>query len=169
MTAAEDHAGPTHPLDVGVTSDAASAPRHHGYRYDMTGMPEGTTMHTDEARTTDAEDATGGTNGDVTTVPELVGLPAAEAHDRALDAGVLAVGRNAVHTGAGRGHVNDQEPAPGEQRERGSEVGIWIAGGAARTPTGPDPDDGPDGSGGGGGGVRPEPSPVGPAGGGLNG
>ncbi|WP_243417836.1 PASTA domain-containing protein [Actinomycetospora cinnamomea] len=135
-------------------------------------MPEEATMHTDETRTTDAEDMTGdaagGPRGDVTTVPDLVGLPAAEAHDKALDAGVLAVGRNAVHTGAGRGHVNDQEPPAGEQRERGAEVGIWIAGGAARTPTGPDPDDGPDGSGGGGG-VRPEPSPVGPAGGGTNG
>ncbi|GAA4903101.1 PASTA domain-containing protein [Actinomycetospora succinea] len=104
----------------------------------------------------------------MTTVPELVGLPAAEAHDRALDAGVLAVGRNAVHTGAGRGHVEDQEPSAGQKLERGTEVGIWIQGGAARTPTGPDPEDGPDGSGGGGG-VKPEPSPVGPAGGGFNG
>jgi len=144
--------------------DAASGPRQDGYAECMTGMPEEATMQTDDTRTPDAEEG----SGDVATVPELVGLPAAEAHDKALDAGMLAVGRNAVHTGAGRGHVNDQEPPPGEQRERGTEVGIWIAGGAARTPTGPDPDDGPDGSGGGGG-VRPEPSPVGPAGGGLKG
>jgi hypothetical protein len=127
----------------------------------MTGQEEAT-MHTDDTPTR------GDNGGDTAVVPELVGLPASEAHDRALDAGVLAVGRNAVHTGAGRGHVADQEPAPGEERERGAEVGIWIAGGAARTPTGPDPEDGPEG-GGGGGGVRPEPSPVGPAGGGLNG
>lgn len=119
-------------------------------------------MHTDDTPTS------GDTAEDAAVVPELVGLPASEAHDRALDAGVLAVGRNAVHTGAGRAHVADQEPAAGEKRERGAEVGIWIAGGAARTPTGPDPEDGPEG-GGGGGGVRPEPSPVGPAGGGLNG
>src|SRR4051812_9370682 len=124
-------------------------------------------MTAEEATMHDDTPTSGDTGGDTTVVPELVGLPASEAHDRALDAGVLAVGRNAVHTGAGRGHVNDQEPAPGEERERGSEVGIWIAGGAARMPTGPDPDDGPEG--GGGGGVRPEPSPVGPAGGGLNG
>lgn len=127
---------------------------------------------TTKGTTEDMAQDTVGTTADqpegMTTVPELVGLPAAEAHDRALDAGVLAVGRNAVHTGAGRGHVEDQEPAAGQQLERGTEVGIWIQGGAARTPTGPDPDDGPDGSGGGGG-VKPEPSPVGPAGGGFNG
>lgn len=159
-------------------TDPASEARQDGYLEAMTGMPEEATMHTDETRT-DAEgettnvsdDATAGTaleDGDLARVPELVGLPAAEAHDRALDAGMLAVGRNAVHTGAGRAHVNDQEPAPGEKLERGAEVGIWIAGGAARPATGPDPDDGNEG-GGGGGGVRPEPSPVGPAGGGVNG
>ncbi|MDD7936893.1 PASTA domain-containing protein [Actinomycetospora lutea] len=143
----------------------------------MSGTPEEATMDTgtsttkgtteDMAQDTAEQAAqTGDLPEGMTTVPELVGLPAADAHDRALDAGVLAVGRNAVHTGAGRGHVEDQEPAAGEQRERGAEVGIWIQGGAARTATGPDPDDGQDGSGGGGG-VRPEPSPVGPAGGGT--
>ena len=131
----------------------------------QTSTTKGTTE--DMAQDT-AEKATDLPEG-MTIVPELVGIPAADAHDRALDAGVLAVGRNAVHTGAGRGHVEDQEPAAGEQRERGTEVGIWIQGGAARTPTGPDPDDDQDGSGGGGGGVRPQPSPVGPAGGGVNG
>src|SRR4051794_31871651 len=125
-------------------------------------------MTAEEATMHDDTPTSGDTGGGTAGGPELVGLPASEAHDRALDAGVLAVGRNALHTGAGRGHVADQEPGPGEERERGSEVGIWIAGGAARTPTGPDPDDGPEG-GGGGGGVRPEPSPVGPAGGGFNG
>ena len=127
-----------------------------------------TTKGTTEDMAQDTVETTADQPEGMTTVPELVGLPAAEAHDRALDAGVLAVGRNAVHTGAGRGHVEDQEPAAGQQLERGTEVGIWIQGGAARTPTGPDPDDGPDGSGGGGG-VKPEPSPVGPAGGGFNG
>jgi hypothetical protein len=138
----------------------------------MSGTPKEATMDTGtsaKGTTEDMAQDTAELPEGMTTVPELVGLPAADAHDRALDAGVLAVGRNAVHTGAGRGHVEDQEPAAGEQRERGTEVGIWIQGGAARTPTGPDPDDGQDGSGGGGGGVRPQPSPVGPAGGGVNG
>lgn len=103
---------------------------------------------------------------DVIEVPELVGLPAADAHDRALDAGVLAVGRNATHTGAGRGQVSDQEPAAGETCERGAEVGIWIDG-ARRATDGPDSDGGPDGSGGGG--TTPAPTPVGPAGGGVAG
>jgi hypothetical protein len=118
----------------------------------MTGSPENTTTPTD-----------------TTTVPELVGLPAAEAHDRALDAALLAVPRNATHTGAGRGPVADQDPAAGEPLERGGTVRIWIEGGAARSATDPGPDDGPDGSGGGGGGgIRPTPSPVGPAGGGVH-
>ncbi|MEJ2860216.1 PASTA domain-containing protein [Actinomycetospora flava] len=135
----------------------------------MSGTPKEATMDTGTSTTKGTtEDMGQDVPEGMTTVPELVGLPAAEAHDRALDAGVLAVGRNAVHTGAGRGHVEDQEPAAGQTLERGTEVGIWIQGGAARTATGPDPDDGPDGSGGGGG-VKPEPSPVGPAGGGFNG
>lgn len=104
-----------------------------------------------------------------TTVPDLVGLPAAEAHDKALDAGLLAVPRNATHTGAGRGPIADQEPAAGGRLERGAEVRIWIEGGAARSATDPGPDGGPDGSGGGGGGVSPKPAPVGPAGGGVAG
>ncbi len=110
-----------------------------------------------------------GSQTDQTTVPELVGLPAAEAHDKALDAALLAVPRNATHTGAGRGPVSDQEPAAGEMLERGGTVRIWIEGGAARSATDPG-DAGPDGSGGGGGGgVGPKPSPVGPAGGGVAG
>jgi hypothetical protein len=123
----------------------------------MTGSPENTTTHTDQ--TTEAP----------ATVPELVGLPAAEAHDLALDAGLLAVPRNATHTGAGRGAVADQEPGAGEARERGAVIGIWIEGGAARSATDPG-SDGPDGSGGGGGGgVGPKPAPVGPSGGGVAG
>ena len=122
-----------------------------GYPLIMTGSPENTQTHTEQ-----------------TTAPELVGLPAAEAHDRALDAGVLAVPRNATHTGAGRGPVADQEPAAGAPLERGAAINIWIEGGAARSSTDPGQDGGSDGSGGGGGGVRPTPSPVGPAGGGVN-
>lgn len=123
----------------------------------MTGSSENTTTHTDQA------------NGTTTTVPELVGLPAAEAHDRALDAGMLAVPRNATHTGAGRGSVADQEPGAGERLERGATVGIWISGGTARSSGDPGTDDGSGGSGGGGGGVRPVPTPTGPAGGGVMG
>jgi hypothetical protein len=124
--------------------------RRDGYPPPMTGSPENTQ-----------------TPSDRTTVPELVGLPAAEAHDRALDAALLAVPRNATHTGAGRGPVADQDPAAGEMLERGGTIRIWIEGGAARSAT--DPGDGPDGSGGGGGGVGPKPAPVGPAGGGVAG
>ncbi|GLZ46218.1 hypothetical protein Acsp06_24030 [Actinomycetospora sp. NBRC 106375] len=68
---------------------------------------------------------------DVTTpsparVPELVGVPAAEAHDRALDAGLLAVPENAFHTGAGRAHISRQDPEPGTSVAPGSIVRIWI-------------------------------------------
>lgn len=113
-------------------------------------------------------DSTSGTEtAETIVVPELVGLPAAEAHDRALDAGMLAVPRNATHTGAGRGAVADQEPGAGAHLERGAAVGIWISGGAARSSGDPGSDDGPDGPGGGGGGVRPVPTPVGPTGGGV--
>lgn len=121
-------------------------------------------MHTDPSRWTDSDNRT---TENTATVPELVGLPAAEAHDRALDAGMLAVGRNAVHTGAGRGHVIDQEPAAGRERERGSEIGIWIAAGSGSPAGGPGPDDPQDPGGGGGGNVRPGPGPVHPAGGGV--
>lgn len=60
-------------------------------------------------------------------VPELVGAPAAEAHDRALDAGMLAVAENASHTGAGRGRIDRQDPDPGVEVERGTIVRIWIS------------------------------------------
>ncbi|WP_143105619.1 PASTA domain-containing protein [Pseudonocardia ammonioxydans] len=70
-------------------------------------------MHTNQSRRTAADDRA---IENRITVPELVGLPAAEAHDRALDAGVLAVGRNAV--GVGRGRVVEPEPAAGRSGER---------------------------------------------------
>ena len=59
-------------------------------------------------------------------VPRLVGVPAAEAHDRALDAGVLAVAENAWHTGAGRATVGRQDPDAGAEVETGAIVRIWI-------------------------------------------
>ncbi|SFO48962.1 PASTA domain-containing protein [Pseudonocardia ammonioxydans] len=121
-------------------------------------------MHTNQSRRTDTDDRA---TENMITVPELVGLPAAEAHDRALDAGLLAVGRNAAHTGAGRGHVVEQEPTAGRSRERGGEVGIWIAAGSGPAASGADPDDPQDPGGDGGGNTRPEPSPVHPAGGGV--
>lgn len=62
-----------------------------------------------------------------TRVPELVGMPAAEAHDRALDAGVLAVAENAWHTGAGRARIDRQDPDPGTAVETGGIVRIWIS------------------------------------------
>lgn len=59
-------------------------------------------------------------------VPELVGVPAADAHNRALDAGVLAVAANAAHTAAGRGRIDRQDPDPGVEVGHGSIVRIWI-------------------------------------------
>ena len=60
-------------------------------------------------------------------VPELVGVPAADAHDRALDAGLLAVAENAVHTAAGRGRIDRQDPDPGAEIDRGAIVRIWVS------------------------------------------
>lgn len=60
-------------------------------------------------------------------VPDLVGVPATDAHDRALDAGVLAVAENAQHTAAGRGRIDRQEPGPGTAVEHGTIVRIWIS------------------------------------------
>ncbi|MDL5160176.1 PASTA domain-containing protein [Actinomycetospora termitidis] len=59
-------------------------------------------------------------------VPELTSVPAAEAHDRALDAGLLAVAENAFHTAAGRAFIGRQEPEPGTEVQKGSIVRIWI-------------------------------------------
>ena len=60
-------------------------------------------------------------------VPRLTGVPAAHAHDLALDAGVLAVAENAWHTGAGHAHIDRQDPQPGTPVEAGSIVRIWIS------------------------------------------
>jgi beta-lactam-binding protein with PASTA domain len=67
------------------------------------------------------------TSAPAARVPQLTGVPANEAHDRALDAGVLAVAENAFHTGAGRAHVGRQEPEAGTPVEKGSIVRIWIS------------------------------------------
>jgi len=67
-------------------------------------------------------------------VPELVGVPAQEAHDRALDAGVLAVPENARHTGAGRATIERQDPEPGVEVETGAIVRIWISTGQGAVP-----------------------------------
>ncbi len=60
-------------------------------------------------------------------VPELVGVPATDAHDRALDAGVLAVAEHATHTAGGRGLIHRQDPDPGAEVDHGAIVRIWIS------------------------------------------
>ena len=60
-------------------------------------------------------------------VPELVGVVAQEAHDLALDAGMLAVAENARHTGAGRARIDRQDPEPGAEVDHGTIVRIWIS------------------------------------------
>jgi hypothetical protein len=60
-------------------------------------------------------------------VPELVGVPATDAHDRALDAGVLAVAENATHTASGRALIHRQDPDPGAEVDHGAIVRIWIS------------------------------------------
>jgi beta-lactam-binding protein with PASTA domain len=99
---------------------------------------------------------------DTTTVPELVGLAAADAHDAALDARLLAVPKNAAHTGAGRSTVTNQRPRAGASATPGDTISIWVDDPAAGPSTEEGPDD--DGSGGGGGGSRvpdgPKPTPT---------
>ena len=74
-----------------------------------------------------SEDTTATPSRPAARVPELTGVPVQEAHDRALDAGLLAVPENAFHTGAGRAHVGRQDPEPGTSVETGSIVRIWIS------------------------------------------
>jgi beta-lactam-binding protein with PASTA domain len=73
--------------------------------------------------------ATEPTTGSVRTVrvPELVGVPAMDAHDRALDAGVLAVAENATHTASGRSLIHLQDPDAGAEVEHGAIVRIWVS------------------------------------------
>lgn len=99
---------------------------------------------------------------DTTSVPELVGLAAADAHDTALDARLLAVPQNAAHTGAGRSTVTNQRPRAGATASPGDTISIWVDDPAAGPPSDEGPDD--DGPGGGGGGSRlpdgPKPTPT---------
>ena len=98
---------------------------------------------------------------DTTTVPELVGLVAADAHDAALDARLLAAPPNAAHTGAGRRNVPNQRPRAGATANPGDTISIWVDDPAA----GPSSDEVPydEGPVGGGGGSRvpegPRPTP----------
>ena len=95
---------------------------------------------------------------EITPVPDLVGLAAADAHDAALDARFLAIPQNARHTGAGRSTVTGQRPSAGSELPEGSRIEIWVD-----DPSGPPstegPDDGPDGGGGGGSRVPDGPTP----------
>lgn len=84
----------------------------------------------------------------LTRVPELVGLPAAEAHDVALDAHVLAVDQDSRHAATVRGTVTRQEPAPDSEVPTGARVRIWVRtddpgpgrdGGGSALPQGPRP------------------------------
>jgi beta-lactam-binding protein with PASTA domain len=74
-----------------------------------------------------SDDTTTISAGPTAQVPQLTGVPANEAHDLALDAGVLAVAENAFHTAAGRAHVGRQDPEAGTPVEKGSIVRIWIS------------------------------------------
>lgn len=76
---------------------------------------------------TDLHSASAAGTARTVLVPELIGMPAADAHDSALDAGLLAVPENAVHTAAGRGRIDSQDPDPGAQVDRGAIVRIWIS------------------------------------------
>jgi beta-lactam-binding protein with PASTA domain len=92
---------------------------------------------------------------DLSVVPPLVGLPTVEAHDRALDARLLAVDHDPSHDARAAGTVAAQHPAPGSRLPEGEHVTIWVH----------DVPDGDEGGGGGGGRPLPvEPKPVAPAG-----
>ena len=98
---------------------------------------------TDSQTKTESEGAT------ATAVPDLVGMAAADAHDAALDARLLAVPQNAWHTGAGRSMVTGQRPKPGEELPPGTHVSIWVDDPNGPPSTDADGPDGPDGGGGG--------------------
>ena len=85
-------------------------------------------------------------------VPELVGLSVEEAHDAALDAGLLAVDQGDSDPAPEPGdrgsaparRVYRQDPTADSQVTTGSRVGIW-----ARRPDDPGSDEGGGGGGGG--------------------
>jgi beta-lactam-binding protein with PASTA domain len=81
-------------------------------------------------------------------VPSLVGMSATTAHDRALDAGVLAVDQDPAHSATVIGVVAAQQPEAGSRVPAGHRVRIWVktdpdngggGGGNVRAPTGPVP------------------------------
>lgn len=80
-------------------------------------------------------------------VPTLVGLPAEDAHNRALDSKLLAVDQDPNHKASSPGRVTAQMPSPGSHLSVGEQIMIWV-------------EDAPDDTGGGGGG---QPVPVGPS------
>ena len=85
-------------------------------------------------------------------VPSLVGLPASVAHDKALDARLLAVDQDPSHKPSEAGIVTAQEPRPGTYLPVGNRILIWVS-------------NGPEGGGGGGNQKLPQgPKPVAPAG-----
>lgn len=79
-------------------------------------------------------------------VPRLTGLPVPEAHDTALDGGLLAVEHAPFGPLADR-RVTRQQPAPGGVPLHGSAVQVWTGpppgnpggGGAGVAPDGPGP------------------------------
>lgn len=107
---------------------------------------------------TDSQTKTESEGSTATAVPDLVGMAAADAHDAALDAQLLAVPQNAWHTGAGRSTVTGQKPKPGEELPPGTHVSIWVDDPNGPPSTGGPDVEGPDGGGGGGG----SPLPSGP-------
>lgn len=82
-----------------------------------------------------------------TVVPSLIGLPTEDAHNRALDARLLAVDQDPGHKASTPGTVTAQSPAPGSSLQVGQRIIIWVDGGG---------DDG------GGGGNQPAPVDTGP-------
>ena len=83
----------------------------------------------------------------LSVVPTLVGLPAGDAHDKALDSQLLAVDQDPSHKASSPGRVTAQMPSPGSQLAVGEQIMIWV-------------EDVPGDDGGGGGN---QPVPVGPA------
>ncbi len=87
-------------------------------------------------------------------VPDLVGLALADAHDAALDAGVIAVDDHPAHGGDRSATVVHQRPRAGRRVAVGTRVRVWtVRPGDDERPD----DDGNWGGGGGGGGGDREP------------
>jgi beta-lactam-binding protein with PASTA domain len=81
-------------------------------------------------------------------VPTLVGLPAEDAHNRALDSKLLAVDQDPTHKASSPGRVTAQMPSPGSELGVGEQIMIWVEDapneggggrGDQRVPVGPAP------------------------------